>query len=208
MADCQQNDTVIIVDDDSALREALSVLMETAGFAVCSHESGEALLESSPPEGPACLLLDLQMLGLNGIEVQQRLRAADWDVPIIFLTGHGEVSVAVQALKQGALDFIEKSNFDPGDLIRQVTEAIEMHRRLLLEKAETVHLEQCLRKLSRREMEVARMAAGGTTNKVIGLELGISERTVEIHRGRAMKKLGLRTAAELIRLESHFSNAQ
>lgn len=205
MVDGHSRGTVIVVDDDADLRKALAVLMQTTGFATRTFGSGEALLEAGPVSGPACLLLDMKMSGISGLEVQEKIQQEDWDVPIIFLTGHAEVSMAVTALKRGAADFVEKPDFDPRTLIEKVKETIGEHEhRLHIEKGNQV-LKQQLEQLSRREFEVARLVARGLTNKAIGLELGISEKTVEIHRGRAMKKLGLRSAADLGRLAGHFS---
>ncbi|QKK02657.1 MAG: response regulator transcription factor [Pseudomonadota bacterium] len=193
--------TVVVVDDDQGVRESLALLLGTAGFRVCCHDSGEKLLAAGPPEGAACILLDLRMPGASGIEVQKRLRAEGWRVPVMFLTGHADVPVAVEALKNGAIDFFEKTDFSADQLIVRINRAVEDHRIELAQQAEARDLAARIAELSDRELEVARLAAGGMANKVIGLELGISERTVEVHRGRAMRKLGLRSMAELIRIE-------
>ena len=196
----------MIVDDDEPVRESLQQLLEASGYETRGHACGEALLQSVPPEGPACLVLDLSMPGMSGIEIQQRLSEVDWSIPIIFLTGHGDVPAAVSAIKNGAVDFLQKSNLQPRVLIDRVEQCLARHRERLAEAAETAGLKRRIDSLTDREREVAGMAASGLTNKVIGIELGISERTVEIHRGRAMKKLGLRTAADLARMKPEFDN--
>lgn len=192
--------TVVIVDDDPQVRESLATLMQAAGYDTHVFSSGEELLESSVPDGAACLLLDLQLPGADGIDIQQRLLGSDWELPVLFLTGHANVPSAVTALKQGALDYVEKNKLDARKLLAQVAEAIDAHNQRLSREVARRELDERIAGLSPRELEVARMAAEGLTNKMIGLTLSISERTVEVHRGRAMHKLGLRTAAELARL--------
>lgn len=199
------NGMVIIVDDDPEVCEALVTLIRAAGHSTCVFSSGEELLESPAPKGAACLLLDLQLPGINGIEIQQRLLDSDWSMPVLFLTGHANVPSAVTALKQGAFDYIEKHNLDARKLLTRVAAAIEAHGRQLSSEAACRALDEKINILSPRELEVARLAAEGQTNKVIGLTLGISERTVEVHRGRAMKKLGVRTLAELARLNDRLN---
>ena len=201
MVEADGRGTVIIVDDDAAVRESLSMLMRAAGHVTFTYSTGEELLEAPPTEGPACLLLDLELPGADGIEVQRRIRDSGWGVPVLFLTGYGDVPAAVSALKAGAVDFVEKNDFDARKLVEQVADIIEADRRRLARQSKREQLDERINSLSRRELEVARLAAEGNTNRVIGLTLGISERTVEVHRGRAMKKLALRTAAELARLE-------
>ncbi len=193
--------TVVIVDDDEGIRDSLANLMNAAGFSVRCHASGECMLERKPPAGPACILLDLRMPGASGIEVQRQLGARGYDIPVIFLTGHAEVHAAVDALKAGATDFIVKSELSPAELLAQVRSCLNRHADILEGRRKTSDLRERLQQLTRRELDVAVLAAGGMTNQLIGMELGISERTVEVHRGRAMKKLDLRVAAELARLQ-------
>lgn len=197
--------TVLIVDDEEAVRTALAMLIESEGLTARSFASGDELLAADLPEGPACVLLDLRMPGMGGLEVQARLSEIAPELPVIFLTGFADVADAVTALKRGALDFFEKPGFDREKLLKTVHAALDTHGKSLSQAEGRRVLEARLRTLSPRELEVARMAAAGKANKVIAAELGISERTVEIHRGRAMRKLGLRTAPELIRLESQLT---
>ncbi len=205
MAEANPSGTVVIVDDDPQVCQALATLMQAAGHTTLIFNSGEELLESSIPEGAACLLLDLQLPGVDGIEIQRRLLDKNWSLPVMFLTAHSNVPSAVTALKRGAFDYVEKSTLDAGRLLAQVAVAMEEHRSRLAHEVATRKLEEKIAALSPREQEVARLAAEGKTNKTIGLTLGISERTVEVHRGRAMNKLGLRTVAELARLSDRLS---
>lgn len=202
MTDDQVTATVVIVDDDEAIRDSLSRCMRAAGFEVRCHESGHDFFEHGEPKGPACLLLDLKMPGPDGMAVHRRIREEDWQMPVIFLTGHGEVPQAVEALKSGAADFFQKP-VDPARLVARVRAVIEEHRKQLERFVESEGFRRQVEMLSRRELEVARLVAAGLTNRAVGEELGISERTVEVHRGRAMKKLGLHNVADLVRLEDY-----
>lgn len=190
----------IIVDDEPAVRQSLEALLSTAGIATRSHAGGRSLLEAGLPDEPACVLLDLRLSGEGGIQVQQSLRAIDPGLPIIFLSGQADVSSAVAALKHGAMDFFEKGNFRPEALVSCVVAALEEHRVFLDEKQRQDALRARILALSPREREVALLAARGEANKSIAAELGISDRTVEIHRGHAMRKLRLRSVADLARL--------
>lgn len=195
------NATVLIVDDDPGIRQALELLMASSGLASRTFHSGREFLDAEKPEGPACVLLDLSMPDMDGLEVQRELQAQDPNLPVIFLTGHGDVSVAVRALKHGAVDFFQKPDFDREELLQTIRQALDSHQATRNADTERHRIREAIDSLSRRELEVARLAAAGKANKVIGIELGISERTVEVHRGRAMRKLGLRRAADLVRAE-------
>ena len=192
---------VMIVDDDAAVREALTLLLTSAGLASQGFASAGELLCCDQPSGPVCILLDLNLPDLDGLEVQKRLKQLIPGVPVIFLTGHGDIPKAVQALKEGALDFFQKTSLNRQSLLRTINQGLAKHRTLLAEEAESSRIQQRIVTLSQREHEVARLAALGKANKVIGAELGISERTVKVHHGRAMRKLGLRCAADLVRAE-------
>lgn len=193
---------VFIVDDDDAVRDGMLLLMTAVGYAARGFASGAEFLETTLPEdGPACLLLDLKMPGMSGMEVQEHLQERGSDLPIVFLTAHGDIPLAVRAVQRGALAFLEKPRFSREELIGHVRTGLDHHRRRLAARVREAHIDERIGALSRRELEVARRVAAGNANKVIALEFGISERTVEIHRSRAMKKLGLRTVADLVRLE-------
>lgn len=196
--------TIVAIDDDRSVLDSLHLLLETAGYRTRRHVDGEELLRHGPPDGPACLLMDLNMPGMNGIEVQRSLEAAGWTIPIVFLTGHGDVPSAVSALKSGAVDYLQKNEIEPAQLLERLELCLARHRQWMAEREAVENEATLLSSLTPREFEVAALASAGLTNKVIGLDLDISERTVEIHRGRAMKKLGLRTAADLARMKPAF----
>ncbi|MCW5655948.1 response regulator [Hydrogenophaga sp.] len=183
---------VFVVDDDDALRGALVLLVESAGMRARGFASADAFLREVGTDAAGCLVTDMRMPGLSGLELQQRLVADGSVLPVIVLTGHGDVPAAVQALKAGAVDFLQKP-FAPERLIECVRGALE---RGCAERARRVLFDT----LTARERDVLAMLMEGGANKVIAIDLGISERTVELHRARLMKKLGVRTVAELMKL--------
>ncbi|MCC5810861.1 MAG: response regulator transcription factor [Ectothiorhodospiraceae bacterium] len=200
--------TVLIVDDDQGVREALSLLLGSAGYATLAFASGQEFLQAQLPEHPSCILLDLRMPHMDGLEMQERLREAGSDIPVIFLTAKASVPAAVRAMKDGAADFIEKPGLQRSRLLPLVQEMIQRHRATMERHAREAALNARIRRLSPREADVARLAAEGKPNKVIAVELGISERTVEVHRGRVMRKLELASAAQLARLASCLSHTR
>jgi FixJ family two-component response regulator len=193
---------VYVVDDDAAVRDALSMLLAGAGFEVVACENGDAFLGRYDPARPCCLLLDVCMPGTGGLELQSHLAGHECPPPIIFLTGHADVPTAVTALKQGAVDFFEKPLSDHDGLIRRVEEAIAQHRRRLDEEGRRAAARARLEQLTPREREVFDRICAGQPNKVVAIELGISERTVELHRSRLMRKLNVRSVAELVRMRT------
>ncbi|TVS10091.1 MAG: DNA-binding response regulator [Gammaproteobacteria bacterium] len=193
--------TVLIVDDDSAVRDGLRMLIDATGFATETFACGQALLDWTPTDEPACILLDLHMPDMDGLEVQRILQARNWEIPIIFLTANGDVPAAVEAIRNGAMNFLEKPGFTRLELLGLIRQAISRHREALRRRKQSQQISERIAKLTRRELEIARLVAEGLANKVIAVELGISERTVEVHRSRAMKKLELRQLADLVRLE-------
>ncbi|MCC5857631.1 MAG: response regulator transcription factor [Ectothiorhodospiraceae bacterium] len=197
--------TVLIVDDDQGIREALSLLLGSAGYATRTFASGEEFLRTPLPDHPSCVLLDLRMPHMDGLEIQERLHDRGSDIPIVFLTANATVPAAVRAMKHGAADFIEKSGLQRSRLLPLVQKMIQRHRTTMERHAREATLDTKIRRLSPREAQVAGLAAEGKPNKVIAIELGISERTVEVHRGRAMKKLELTSAAELARIAGRLS---
>ncbi len=190
----------IIVDDDPGVRQALETLILSAGIAVRSHDGAESLLEAGLPEGAACVILDLCLNGDSGVELQKSLMTLDPGLPVIFLSGTADVPSVVTALKGGAVDFLEKGSLPPEDLIRRLRSALEAHHTHLKQGARREELRIRIRTLSRREQEIALLVGWGKANKAVAQELGISERTVEIHRSHAMHKLGLRSVTDLARL--------
>ena len=191
---------VYIIDDDADVREGFGLLMETVGQPYKAYESAMAFLEDYRVDMRGCLVLDIRMPRMSGLELQQRLIEAGSLLPIIFITGHGDVPLAVEAMRCGALDFIRKP-FREQNLLDRVNEALDIEdgkRKYLTDKQE---LQQSFDSLSDREREVLELVAQGKMNKVVASDLGISERTVEVHRSHMMQKLGVQTLAQLVRLK-------
>ncbi|MFO1307933.1 MAG: response regulator [Burkholderiales bacterium] len=188
---------VVIVDDDEAVRDALSMLLRAEGFAVETAPSAEAFLARSAQQ-PACLVLDVRMPGMSGLELQEKLAERTFDVPIVFLTGHGDVPMAVRAIKRGAFDFIEKP-IDDARLVAAVREAIAYSSRAA-PAAGTTRAPPGLDTLTRREREVLDLILAGRQTRAIADALFVTVKTVEFHRGRIYAKLGVASMAELFKL--------
>ncbi len=189
-----------VIDDDAAFRRSLVFLLESMGWTVASHASAEDFLAATPePAAIACLVLDIRMPMMSGLELQQVLRQRGWAVPIVFITGHGDVELAVQAMKHGACDFLEKP-FKDQALIDAVGRAVKLGCAAREQMARCAEAKSQLERLSPRELEVARLVALGLPNKLVGRELDISEKTVHVHRHHVMEKTGVGSAAELARL--------
>lgn len=191
--------TVFLVDDDEAVRAALIRLLRSEGLATEAFDSAGAFLSHFDPARPGCLLLDVRMPGLDGLDLQHELLARGADIPIVFITGHGDVPMAVRALKDGAFDFIEKP-IDPRKLPATVKAALarDAHQRDMRHQRESTA--DRLRRLTRRECEVMREVVKGLANKQIAHELDISVKTVEVHRAHVMQKLRVTSVAELVAL--------
>lgn len=191
---------VHVVDDDAGLRRSLRFLLESVGWQVSLHASAEEFLKiAASPSQPCCVLLDIRMPAMSGLELQQVLRERDIGLQIIFMTGHADVSMAVQAMKSGAADFIEKP-FKDQVVLDAVSAAVRRSAEELQEAQVRGEAVRLLDSLSPREKEVARLVALGQPNKLIASALCISEKTVHIHRQHVMEKAGLSSAAELARL--------
>lgn len=189
---------VIIVDDDPSVQRALKRLLMTHGFRTRSYCSAKEFLEqraSAPAVG--CMLLDVNMPGQSGLELQSELQMLGMKLPIVFITGHGTVPMGVQAMKQGAVDFLQKP-FDSPTLLNIIRKAIERSRQKSAEESECLDLEQRFESLSAREREVFRLVVKGLLNKQIACELGIVEKTVKVHRARVMEKMQANSLAELV----------
>jgi len=191
--------TVFVVDDDEAVRDSLELLVATTGLAVETFASAREFLDAYDPERAGCLVTDIRMPGMSGLELQEHLVALGASIPVIVLTGHGDVPAAVRALKAGAVDFVEKP-FKPQALLDLINQAIARDRETREAMAREGAIAERLASLTPREREVMELVVAGKANKVIAVELDISERTVELHRGRIMKKMKARSLAELMRL--------
>lgn len=188
--------TIHVVDDEEPIRDALAFLFESRGLAARGWASGEDFLSAQPLADCACVILDVRMGDLGGPEVFERLRAMGSRVPVIFLTGHADVPVAVRTLKAGAFDFVEKP-FNDNQIVDLALKAIAVHEAAEAEAAARRDLEARRASLSGREEEVLRLMLQGQLNKQIADSLGIAMRTVEVHRGRVLAKMGMRNAVEL-----------
>ena len=190
---------VHLVDDDEAIRRSVGFMLKTSGYHVRTYESGVALLKGAPHLEPGCVLLDIRMPGMDGLEVQKALRDKGVTLPVIIMTGHGDVSLAVQAMKAGAVDFIEKP-FEKAVLLSAIEHGVERLRKSAAEFDRADEAAVRLQALTPREREVLDGLAKGLPNKTIAYDLGISPRTVEIHRANVMSKLGVRSLSEALRL--------
>jgi FixJ family two-component response regulator len=190
---------VYVVDDDASICRALARLLRSAGFAVQTFPSAKAFLDWSAPDRPACLVLDIRMPGPSGLDLQSALREADRLLPIVFITGHGDVATSVRAMKAGAVDFLQKP-FDDQELLACVQRALETSRAQRAERAERAMLGQRVACLTPREREVLRLVVTGMLNKQIADTLDIAEKTVKVHRGRVMEKMRAGSVADLVRM--------
>lgn len=189
---------IYLVDDDEALRDSLVWLLESQGFKVEAFASAEAFLRAWRPEFNGCLLLDVRMPGMSGLELHERLRAHYCTLPVIFITGHGDVPMAVSALQRGACDFIEKP-FHNEDLLSRIERALELDSQIAARRQRDHAISNRLEQLTQREREVMQLVVAGKLNKQIADTLDISMKTVEAHRARVMEKMGVRTLAELVK---------
>jgi FixJ family two-component response regulator len=192
---------VYIVDDDVSVRESIASLVEEAGWRSETFSSAQSFLDRPHVQRPCCLILDVGLPDLNGLELQQRLSGAHAEMPIIFITGRGDIPMTVRAMKAGAAEFLTKP-FEPDTLTRAIEIAVERSRALLEEQTALQALRDRHRTLSRREREVMALVVRGQLNKQIGAALGISEITVKAHRGRMMRKMKVRSVPELVNIAS------
>jgi FixJ family two-component response regulator len=195
----QADPTVFVVDDDAAVRESLCWLVESAGLNAESYATAQEFLEAYDPRQPGCLVLDVRMPGLSGLDLQEQLAAQGIMLPVIIITGHGEVPMAVRAMKGGAIDFIEKP-FSDQLLLDRAREAIAQDAHNRVEQARRAEVAARLALLTPREREVMEMVVSGKANKQVGASLGISQKTVEAHRAQVMRKTRADSLAELVQL--------
>lgn len=190
---------VAIVDDDPSVRKSLQRLIRSAGWKAEAFPSAQQFLERYETDAPSCLVLDLQLPGLNGLDLQKRLAEAGLEIPIVFLTGHGNIPASVQAMKAGAVEFLTKP-IDEQDLFRAIQEAIERDRQTRRQNAGIRELRDRYEELTAREQEVMRQVISGMLNKQIAGELNITEDTVKFHRGHIMRKMRADSLADLVRM--------
>ena len=190
---------VFVVDDDPSMRRALERTITSAGWVVQTYGLGETFLDAYDPSQPGCVVLDLRMPQISGLAVQEQLAAQKASIPIIFITAFGEVSVAVQAMKAGAVDFLEKP-FSSQELLTCIERAIARDREIRRQQDQQADLVARLATLTPREREVLDLVVAGSTTKEVAAQLGIQPRTVEIHRHHVIQKMGVRSAVDLVRL--------
>ena len=191
--------TVFVIDDDASLRAALKELFESVGLQVELFGSGESFLERKHSNSTSCLVLDIRLPGMSGLKCQEELANAKISIPIIFLTGHGDIPMAVRAMKSGAVDFLTKP-FRNQDLLDAVAAALEQDRARRTKEESHSTLRENFKSLSPRERDVVIRVASGGLNKQIAADLGVSEVTVKVHRANAMRKLRVKSVAELVRI--------
>jgi RNA polymerase sigma factor (sigma-70 family) len=198
-AQSDQKPTVFIVDDDASIRFAMQALMDSVNLEHEIFESGDEFLKKVTEQRPGCLVLDIRMPGLGGLELQEELIKRGNTLPIIFITGHGDVPMAVEAMQKGAVDFIQKP-FRDQELLDRIREALATDEERREEQQLHAEVNERLGRLTNREREVFDLVVTGKPNKVIAYELGVSQRTVEIHRARVMEKMQARSLADLVKM--------
>ena len=195
----ENNPVVYVVDDDPSIRDALDSLIRSVGFRAQTFASAQDFLKSTRPDAPGCLVLDVRLPGLSGLDLQRELARVDIRIPIIFITGHGDIPMSVSAMKAGAVEFLTKP-FRDQDLLDAIQAAVERDRASREGRAELAELSSRYRSLTPREREVMQHVVSGLLNKQIAGELGTSEVTVKLHRGQAMQKMRAASLADLVRM--------
>jgi FixJ family two-component response regulator len=195
----QPDSIVYVVDDDSSVREAIKSLIRSVGLRVETFGTAQEFLKSARPDAPGCVVLDVRLPGLSGLDLQRELAANGINLPVIFITGHGDIPMSVRAMKAGALEFLTKP-FRDQDLLDAIQQALERDRGARQQRLQTAELRERFDSLTAREREVMGLVVSGLLNKQIAGELGTSEVTIKIHRSQVMKKMGAGSLAELVRM--------
>jgi RNA polymerase sigma factor (sigma-70 family) len=190
---------VFVVDDDPSVAAALKRLIRSVGLDVQTFRTAEEFLRVTRPEGPACLVLDVRLPGVSGLDLQQKLGEAGLLLPVVFITGHGDIPMTVRAMKAGAVEFLPKP-FREQDLLDAIQRAIRQDRSARQQRAELLALRQRYESLTPREAEVFRLVASGMPNKQVAATLGMSEKTIKVHRGRIMHKMQAQSLPDLVRM--------